>query len=37
MDNEEIMEYVKDLEEECENLSEQNRLLVEKIKETEQR
>lgn len=30
---EEKDEYIQDLEEECENLSEYNRLLVERIKE----
>ena len=34
-DEKEGMEYLKDLEEECENLSEQNRHLVERIKEME--
>lgn len=29
----ELQEYIIDLEEECENLSEQNRLLIERIKE----
>lgn len=28
-------EYIKDLEEECENLSEQNRLLTERIRDLE--
>ena len=31
----ELNEYVQDLEEECENLSEYNRLLIERIKEME--
>ena len=29
-------EYILDLEEECENLSEMNRLLIERIKEQEE-
>lgn len=32
---EELEEYVLDLEEECENLSEQNRLLIIRIQELE--
>lgn len=35
MDREEMLLYIQDLEEENENLSEQNRLLVERIKELE--
>lgn len=35
MDETEMMEYIIDLEEECENLSEENRLLIERIKELE--
>lgn len=31
----ELNEYIQDLEEECENLSEYNRLLIERIKELE--
>lgn len=31
----ELNEYIQDLEEECENLSEYNRLLIERVKELE--
>lgn len=34
---EELLLYIQDLEEENENLSEQNRLLIERIKELEER
>lgn len=34
-ENSEKDEYIQDLEEECENLSEYNRLLVERVKELE--
>lgn len=33
---EELLLYIQDLEEENENLSEQNRLLIERIKELEE-
>lgn len=37
MDSQEMLEYIEDLEEENENLSEQVRILTERIKEYESR